>query len=243
VSLSWHRSGAERAARPVGLARPRFLSKLLALYWKDLLTEYRTREVVNASLVFAQMVLVLFNFAFDLPNEQALTVAPGILWVTFAFAGVLSLGRAFAREHDRGTLEGLLLAPVDRGALYLAKLLANATFMLVVEAVSLPAFVALFNLSIDWPLALLVTLLGTFGFAGIGTLLAAMSANTRAREVMLPLLLFPLTVPVLISAVKATAQALGAPPDEAHPWVGLLIAFDAVFLSLSLLIFEYVVDP
>src|SRR6478672_4742414 len=186
-----------------------YLEKLMALYWKDVLAELRTREVVTASLVFSLMVLVLFNFAFDLRVERAQAVAPGILWVTFTFAGVLALGRAFAREQDRGTLEGLLLSPVDRGALYLAKVLANVTFMLIVEAVGLPAFVGLFNLELDWARAIGVTLLGTLGFAGVGTLLAAMAANTRAREVMLPLLLFPLSVPVLIATVKATGEALG----------------------------------
>src|SRR5215212_5826644 len=215
---------------------PPYLEKLLALYWKDLLAEARTREVVTASLVFSLMVLVLFNFAFDLRVENAQAVAPGVLWVTFTFAGVLALGRAFAREQDRGTLEGLLLSPVDRGALYLAKLLANATFMLVVEAISLPAFVGLFNRELDWPLAIAVVLLGTLGFAGLGTLLAAMAASTRAREVMLPLLLFPLSVPVLIATVKATGQALGG-GDEGHPWLGLLAAFDAIFLAISFLVF------
>jgi heme exporter protein B len=221
--------------------RPYF-EKLLALYWKDVLAELRTKEVVNSSLVFSLMTLVMFNFALDLRGEGVRTVAAGVLWVTFAFAGVLALGRAFAREQDRGTLEGLLLSPADRGALYLAKLFANASFMLIVEAVSLPIFVGLFNIQLDWPLAILVVLLGTLGFASVGTLLAAMSANTRAREVMLPLLLFPVAVPVLIATVKATAQALGDTPDDGHNWLGLLAAYDAIFLAISFLVFEHVVQ-
>lgn len=219
----------------------RYWEKLAALYWKDLLAEARSREVISASLVFALMVLVLFNFAFDLRVERPAAVAPGVLWVTFTFAGVLSLGRGFAREFDRGTLEGLLLTPVDRGALYLAKLLANLTFMLLVELAALPAFVALFNLELDWPAAGAVVLLGTLGFAGVGTLLSALAVNTRAREVMLPLLLFPLAVPVLIATVKATGQALGA-ADEGHPWLGLLAAYDAIFLTLSFLVFDVVLE-
>jgi heme exporter protein B len=222
---------------------PAYLDQLLALYWKDLVAELRTREIVNASLLFSLMVLVLFNFAFDLRVERAGEVAPGVLWVTFTFAGVLTLGRAFSREHDRGTLEGLLLAPIDRSTLYLAKVLASATFMVLVEAVSLPVFVALFNVSLDWGLAILVMLLGTLGFAGIGTLLAAMAANTRAREALLPLLLFPLVVPVLIATVKATGRALGVESDDGHPWVGLLVAFDAIFLAVPWLVFEHVVEP
>ena len=188
------------------------------------------------------MVLVLFNFAFDLRVERVQSVAPGVLWVAFTFAGVLALGRAFAREQDRGTLEGLLLAPVDRGAIYLAKLLASLTFMLIVEAASLPAYVGLFNLELDWLAFLPVVGFGTLGLAAVGTLLAAMSANTRAREVMLPLLLFPLVVPLLIATVKATAQALGGPAEEGHPWLGLLVAFDAIFIAVSLLVFDFVVE-
>lgn len=219
-----------------------YLRKLTALYWKDLLAELRTREVVNASLVFSLIVLVLFNFAFDLRGDRVQTVAPGVLWVTFSFAGVLALGRAFAREQDRGTLEGLLLSPVDRGALYLAKLLSSVTFMLIVEAASLPIFVGLFNVQLDWPYLVVTVLLGTLGFAGVGTLLAAMAANTRAREIMLPLLLLPLATPVLIATVKATGQALVGGPDDGHPWLGLLAAFDAIFLAISFLAFEYVIE-
>jgi heme exporter protein B len=218
------------------------VQKLAALYWKDVLVELRAREVVIASLTFSLLVLVLFNFAFDLRVERAAAVAPGVLWVTFTFAGVLTLGRAFAREQDRGTLEGLLLSPIDRGTLYLAKLLANATFMLIVEAVTLPAFVALFNVQIDWGMMLAIVFLGTVGFAGVGTLLAAMAANSRARELLLPLLLFPLAVPVLLATVKATGQALGSLDGETHPWLGLLAAFDVIFLTLSWLAFDVVVE-
>jgi heme exporter protein B len=224
------------------MAWPASIDKLLVLYWKDVLAELRTREIVNTSLAFSFLVLVLFNFAFDLRGERARAVAPGILWVTFSFASVLALGRAFTREHDRGTLEGLLLAPVDAGLLYLAKMLANVTFMAIVEAASLPIFILLYNVSLDWPLAIVAVLLGTVGFAAVGTLLAAMAANTRAREAMLPLLLFPLAVPVLIAAVKLTGQALGDGSTEAQAWLGLLIAFDAIFLSVSYLVFGHVVE-
>jgi heme exporter protein B len=216
--------------------------KILALYRKDLVAEARSKEVLNASLVFALLVLVLFNFALDLQGPTRLSVAPGVLWVTFTFAGVLTLGRAFAQEKDRGTLEGILLAPVDPSALYTAKLLANATFMGIVEAISLPLFVALFNVELSWSAIALTTVLGTLGFAAVGTLLAAMAANTRAREVMLPILLFPLAVPVLIAAVKASAEAMVGPGGESLPWLGLLAAFDAVFLTLSVLVFDVVVE-
>lgn len=219
-----------------------YLDQMAAMLWKDLLAESRTREVVNSALVFALMMLVVLNFAFDLRVENVAAVAPGVLWVTFIFGGVLTLGRGFARERDRGTLEGLLLAPVDRGAVYLAKMATNALFMLLVEAISLPVFVALFNVSIDWGPMLLVLVLGTLGFAGVGTLFSAMATHTRAREVMLPLLLLPIAIPVVIGTVKATGAAVGPPQLELMPWLQLLVAFDAIFLALSFILFEYVLE-
>lgn len=213
-----------------------------ALLWKELLSEWRTREVVNSSLVFALMVLIVFNFSFDLRVENAAAVAPGALWVTFIFASVLALGRGFARERDRGTLDGLLLAPLDRSVVYLAKLLANVLFITLVELVTLPVFVVLFNLPIAAGPAALTALLGAVGFASVGTLFAAMAANTRAREVMLPVLLFPIALPVIIATVKATGAALGVAAGDTSPWLGILAAFDAIFLALSLVVFEYVIE-
>jgi heme exporter protein B len=218
------------------------LDQIGAIVWKDLLAEARTREVFNSALVFALLLLVVFNFAFDLRVENVAEVAPGVLWGTFIFGGVLMLGRAFARERDRGTLEGLLLAPVDRGAVYVAKLLTNVLFMLLVELVALPVFVGLFNVPLDWGLVLLTLLLGTLGFAGVGTLLAAMAANTRAREVMLPLLLFPISLPVVMATVKVTGAAIGQVRGDAMPWLQLLVGFDAIFLTLSFILFEYVLE-
>jgi len=172
-------------------------------------------------------------------------VAPGVLWVTVTFAGVLGLGRAFARERDRRTLDGLLLAPVDRSALYLAKVAASFVSMLVVEAVAVPAFIGLFNVSVSLPLLVVGLLLGTLGLAGVGTLFAAIAAHTRAREVLLPLLLFPIQVPVILATVKTTGAAIHVPgvePPDVTQWLGLLIAFDALFLSLSTILFEYVIE-
>jgi heme exporter protein B len=224
---------------------PRFTQQLRALLWKEVLIELRARETVLAGAVFALLVLVIFNFAFDLRVENVAEVAPGVLWVTVTFAGVLSLGRAFARERDRRTLDGLLLAPVDRSALYLAKAAASFAAMLVVQLVAVPAFIALFNLSVVLPLLVLGLLLGTLGLAGVGTLFAAIAAHTRAREVLLPLLLFPIQVPVILATVKTTGAAIrvpGAEPPEVGQWLGLLVAFDALFLALSVLLFEYAIE-
>jgi heme exporter protein B len=223
----------------------RFVGQLQTLIWKELLIEARGRETVLAGAVFALLVLVVFNFAFDLRVENVAAVAPGVLWVTVTFAGVLSLGRSFARERDRRTLDGLLLAPVDRSALYLAKVIASVASMLVVEVIALPAFIGLFNLQVDLPLLVAALALGTLGLAGVGTLFAAIAAHTRARDVMLPLLLFPIQVPVILATVKSTGAAIRIPgldPPELGQWLGLLIAFDALFLGLSVVLFDYAIE-
>ncbi|MBV9595813.1 MAG: heme exporter protein CcmB [Chloroflexi bacterium] len=224
---------------------PSFAAQLRALIWKEALVEARARETVLAGVVFALLVLVIFNFAFDLRVENVAAVAPGVLWVTVTFAGVLSLGRSFARERDRRTLDGLLLAPIDRSALYVAKVVASFSAMLVVELVAVPAFIGLFNVSVNLPLLVLGLLLGTLGLAGVGTLFAAIAAHTRAREVLLPLLLFPIQVPVILATVKTTGAAIHVPgtePPDVGQWLGLLVAFDALFLSLSVLLFEFVIE-
>ena len=187
-----------------------------------------------AGAVFALLVLVVFNFAFDLRVENVAAVAPGVLWVTVTFAGVLSLGRSFSRERDRRTLDGLLLAPIDRSALYLAKVVASVASMLLVEVIALPAFIGLFNLTVDLPLLVAALVLGTLGLAGVGTLFAAIAAHTRARDVMLPL-----------ATVKSTGAAIRVPgldPPELGQWLGLLIAFDALFLGLSVVLFDYAIE-
>jgi heme exporter protein B len=227
---------------PHAQGRTPFFVTVRALVWRDLLAEYRSREVLGGGTVFALLTLVVFNFAIDLRLENAAEVAPGILWIGFAFAGMLSFGRSFANERERGTLDGLLLAPVDRGAIYLARAITNTILMGVVELVSLPAFVALYNVRAAWGDLLLTTALGTIGFTGAGTLVAAIAANTRAREIMLPLLLLPLTVPVLIASVKATAEALGAQAAEPLPWLQLLLGFDVIVVAASFLVFEYILD-
>jgi heme exporter protein B len=223
----------------------RFGRQLRALVWKELLVEARARETILAGAVFALLVLVIFNFAFDLRVESVGAVAPGVLWVTVTFAGQLSLGRAFARERDRRTLDGLMLAPVDRSALYLAKVTASLVSMLGVQVIAVPAFIAIFNVRVDLGVLVLALMLGTVGLAGVGTLFAAMAAHTRAREVLLPLLLFPVQVPVILATVKSTGAAIQVPglePPEIGNWLGLLIGFDALFLALSVLLFDFAIE-
>ena len=214
-----------------------------ALFWKDLVSELRTRDVLGGMAIFSLLTLLIFSFAFDLRLDDATTVAPGILWVAFIFSGMLGLGRSFVLEHNASALDGLLAAPIERGAIYLAKLLGNLGFMCLVEAVTLPMFNMFFNLSVSTPELIGIALLGTAGFAAIGTLFSAMAANTRAREVMLPLLMLPVSVPVVIASVRATALALDqGPVADRLGWIGLLAAFDLIFIVLCYALFDYVVE-
>ncbi|MFB0533986.1 MAG: heme exporter protein CcmB [Anaerolineae bacterium] len=220
-----------------------FLRKILAIVHKDIIAELRTKEMFSSMFVFALLVIVIFNFAFELRVANVKQVAPGVLWVTFTFAGMLGLNRSFILEKDKGCLEGLLLAPVDRSAIYFGKMLGNLIFMSVVEAIVLPIFWVLFNPPLFNPALILVIVLGTFGFAGVGTLFSAIAVHTRAREVMLPILLFPIVVPLMIAAVKITGGLLdGQPLSEMRNWLNLLVGFDIIFLTVSYMTFDYVVE-
>ena len=221
----------------------RYLRKVLAIVQKDVAVELRTKEILSSMFIFALQVIVIFSFAFEMRIANVRQVTPGVLWVTFIFTGTLGLNRSFAREKDRGCLEGLLLCPVDRSAIYFGKLLGNVIFMLIMEAITLPIFLVLFNVSLFQPALILIIVLGTLGYAGVGTLLSAMAAHTRAREVMLPILLFPIMVPAMIAAVKATGGIVdGQELSEIAHWVRLLVAFDVIFLAISFMTFDFVVE-
>ncbi len=217
-----------------------FLLHVMAILWKDIRYELRSRQTWLGMGMFALLVLVIFNFTFDLRVDNVSAVAPGVLWIAFIFASLLGLGRTLAAEREQHSMDRLLLCPVDRKAIYLAKLLGNLLFIGVVEIVALPIYALLFNVPLPAAL-LLIVLLGTLGIATIGTLFSVMAAATRARELLLPILVFPLIVPVVISVVRATQQLM-APTVNEPPWIGLLIAFDVVFLSISMLTFQYVVE-
>ena len=220
-----------------------YLAQVFAIIWKDVRSEWRTKDIFSSMFAFVILVILIFSFAFELRVENVKRVAPGVLWVAFTFAGVLGLNRSFILEKDKGCLDGLLLAPADRSAIYLGKMLGNIFFMAVVELITLPIFAALFNVNLFRPALFLIIALGTVGFAGVGTLFAAMAVNTRAREVMLPVLLFSVSVPIIISAVKATGAVLdNSPLSELVPWLRLLLVFDIIFLSLSFITFEYVME-
>jgi heme exporter protein B len=223
----------------------RFLKRVWAIVWKDVTSELRTKEIFTSMSVFSLLVIVIFNFVFDPGISNLEKILPGILWVAFTFAGVLGLNRSFIFEKDKDCLQGLMLCPVDRSAIYLGKMIGNVIFMLVVEVVALPIFSVLFNFSIWILLYRLspVLILATLGFAAVGTVFSAMSVNTRTREVMLPILLFPITIPVMIAAVKSTGSVLeGASLLSAVSWLNLLVVFDLIFLAISFLTFEYVIE-
>jgi heme exporter protein B len=218
--------------------------KVLAIVGKDIITELRTKEMVSAMFVFSLLIIFIFNFAFDLRAENAQALAPGVLWVAIAFAGMLGLSRSFILERDRGVLDGLLLAPVDRSAIYFGKMIGNVLFIGLVEVVILPFFIVLFN----QPLAALpalagVVMLGSLSLAGVGTLFSAMAVHTRAREVLLPIMLFPVIIPAMLAAVRLTSAILDKTPfGEVSHWLMLLIAFDVIFIAASFMLFEFVVE-
>lgn len=214
-----------------------------AILWKDLKIELRTREAFSASFVFSVLVLVVFNFTLDIRSDESLRFGAGFLWVAFAFAGILALNRSFALEKEENGLQAMVLAPVDRASIYVGKFLANMLFLLVTEIIVLPLFAIFFNVAIGerFGLLLLILLLGTIGFSSVGTLFSAMAVHTRMREVILPVLLLPITVPVLIASVEATAFALGA-QEAASFWFKLLIVYDVIFVTVSLLSFEYLLQ-
>ena len=214
-----------------------------ALARKDLLLEFRSRDIVITVAGFSILVLAIFTFAVDLSNENARLIGPGVLWAGIAFAGVLGLNRSFAIETEQNALDGLMLTPVSRDLIFLGKATGNFVFLALAQAVVLPVFAVLFNQVIfRWEM-LVICLLTTTGFATIGTLFAAMSIRARAREIMLPMLFLPTVAPVLIAAVEATSGVVtGKSWSDMAVWLQLAGAFDAVFLVVSALAFHIVLE-
>jgi heme exporter protein B len=214
-----------------------------AIVRKDLAAEWRSRELFTSMLIFSLLVILIFNFALELDPKTRTSVTAGVLWVTFTFAGTLGLNRSMAVEKDRGCMDGLLLAPVDRSAIYFGKAISNLVFMLVVEVIVLPVYSVLYNTNLFQPGLLIVILLGSIGYVAVGTLLSAMAVQTRTRDVLLPILLFPLVIPVVIAAVKASGGILqGLEFSEIQTWINLLLVYDVIFIAMSFMFFEYVVE-
>lgn len=216
---------------------------------KDLKAEFRTKQMLNSMFIYSLLVLVVFSISFgDFlgDSEKVENLAPGVLWIAFTFAGMMGLSRTFVMETENGCLEALMLCPVDRGAIYTGKILSNLMIAFLMEAVTLPFFIILFNYSLDIRtilLLLIILILGTFGFIAVGTLLSALTLGTRTRELLLPILLLPLILPVIIPSVEATAGVLaGNGIESLIQEVRLLAVYDLVFFAVSHLVFEYVIS-
>jgi len=244
-------ASADAPARPVrqgalaGISRE--VRKALAVCGKDLRIEWRNLDNLPSMFFFSLLILVIFNFGFDFAATDFSRIGPGVLWVAFTFAGVLSFGHSFALERDADCIQGLRIAPLDMGTIYLGKLLANCLSMLMVEAVMLPLSALLFNVNLI-PAAgrlAVVVLVHTLGFAAVGTLFGAMTTRTRRGDVLLPILTFSLSVPLMISAVKTTAAALSpaaALDPMARAWLTMACLFDLVFVTAAWLTFDYVLE-
>jgi heme exporter protein B len=222
-----------------------FLNQTFLLLRKDLLLEMRRRESLLTMFFFGTLLLFVFHFSFDLAPDRVAEMAPALLWLAFLFTGTLGLAQLFEAERGNHCLEALLLSPMDRGALFLAKTAFNFILMVLVEIVVIPLFWILFNLR-SWdviPNLFLVTLLGTVGFCVLGTLLSAVTLKARARELLLPLVLFPLMIPVILGTIRCMEAILRAGElGDAVPWLRLLVGFDVIFLTVGVLIFDWVIE-
>jgi heme exporter protein B len=223
-----------------------YLKPALLLAKKDLYSEFKTKQVMVTMAIFAGLVILVFSFAFDPQNNTTRAVIPGVIWVIIVFSGILGLNRSFISEQRNDTMQGLLIAPMDASSIYLGKMMANLAMMLIVELVSLPFLFLLFDFKLMGSLSyfILVLFLGTFGFISIGTFLAALAANSKSSEMLLPLLLFPITSPILIGAVQSTKIILTniEKLPNAIAWMQLIGAYDVIFFVLCFLLIEYVLE-
>lgn len=221
------------------------MKQIWAIVFKDIITELRSKELVTSMLTFAILILIIFHFAFNLSTELIRFAAPAILWVSFTFAGVLGLSRSFAIENEGNSVQGLLLTPVDRTIIYFGKMIGNLIFVLIVEILVIPLFVLFFNENLFTNIIslTLIIALGTVGFVSVGTLLSAIAINTKLREVLLPILLFPIIIPVIANSVKLTASILdGNQLKFSDSALQVLVSFDIIFIAASAVTFEFVLD-
>jgi len=223
----------------------RYLGKVLHIALKDMKIEFRSKEKIYSMMIFSLLVMVIFNFAFDPGAEYIKEVAPGILWVALIFSATLGLNKTFASEKDQDCLQGLMLAPMDRSGIYFGKVIGNIVISLIISLLTLPFFAVFFNISVAkvFPQILLVIVLTTIGFICVGTLFSAISVGVKGGEMMLPLLLFPVEVPVIIAAVKATGMILdGKNLIDYSMWLKMLAIFDVIFIMVSFVAFEYLIE-
>ena len=221
-----------------------FFRQVWVVTLKDLRAELRTKEAINASLAFALVILLMFSFAFDPSDETTRAISGGLLWIVFAFAGTLILNRSFARELPNDCLDALIAAPISSSALFLGKAFANFVLVLAVELVALPVFGIFYNVhwTLQLPELLMVLVLGTWGLTVIGTIFSALTVNIRLREVMLPMLTYPILVPALMGAMQLTSALVNGSPIGADDtqWLKMLVGFDIVYTAVSLILVETV---
>lgn len=222
-----------------------YLRAVVALIRKDLLSEWRTREALGSMGLFSLLLVVIFGFCFETRKVDLENAAPGMLWVAFSFSGILGLSHSFATERLRGSLQALTLAPVDRSALFLGKMLGNLLLLSLVEAITIPIFSILLHVSVlpCLPELALVTFCATVGFTAVGTLLSALATSSRMREMLLPILLYPIWIPILLAAVRATGGVLsGQGISEVFGWLRLILGFDVVFVTAGVLLFDQILE-
>lgn len=222
-----------------------FWDSVIAIVRKDVAMEMRGKEIITTNFFFALLTLVIFNFAFDMASVEAKDFAAGVLWVSFLFSGALTMNRSFLYEKENGCMSALMLAPLDRSSIYFGKMIGNLFFMLVTEIFIVPIFILLFNINVMdrflWQA--LTLLLGTIGFTAVGSLIAAMAVNLRAREMLGPLLMLPVVVPVMIAAVEASGGIIrGEPMEDLYVWLQILVAFNVIYLVISWLVFDKLIE-
>lgn len=221
-----------------------FLRKVRSLLWKEIRSELQGKEMLSTLIVFSLLVVVVFGFAIDLNKDLIGEVLPGFIWITMIFAGILCLNRSFAAEKQNDCLYGLMLCPLDRSAIYVAKTIMNLLLMIIVEGVTIPLFFIIFNYPGPQQLSMfvIVLLLGTYCFMAVGTFLAALSSATKTGEILMPILLIPLIIPVLLSAVIVTKASFGLVGSGADLFLKILVVYGVIFTVLPMLLFDYLLE-
>ena len=223
--------------------RTSFFTVVMSIIRKDFQAEWRSRELIGSMGLFALLSVLVFSFALELDRVARSESISGVLWVTIVFASILGLNRSMAMERDQGNLDALLLAPINRAAIFVGKLAGNFVFTLVIGLLLLPLMTILYNVSLIsvWLIAVLV--LGTLGFTTLGTLLAAMTVQTRSREALLPIVMMPIILPLLLSGVRASTAILsGTPQSDWIQWVQIVMVLDVIYVTMCFLLFEFVVE-
>jgi heme exporter protein B len=226
-----------------GAMKTSFFAVVMSIIRKDFQAEWRSRELVGSMGLFALLSVLVFSFALELDRVARSESISGVLWVTIVFASILGLNRSMAMERDQGNLDALLLAPIHRSAIFVGKLVGNFVFTLVIGLLLLPLMTILYNVNLIKPWLIVVLVLGTLGFTTLGTLLAAMTVQTRSREALLPIVMMPVVLPLLLSGVRASTAILsGTPQSDWIEWVQIVVVLDVIYVTMCFLLFEFVVE-